>query len=232
MSRGDRPRPSLTALVSVALVLTACGGGGTDDPTASATTLASASSVLAAQGQGGGRSTGAVTLSDVSAEGLLFMREEEQLAHDVYAASAALWDLPVFSNIMASESSHVLAIVGRLDRYGLSDPMAEMPEGRFASAAFQTLYDTLVARSRTGLIEALTVGVEIEELDMRDIAERMASTTEADILQVYENLLRGSRNHLRAFVARLVEAGGSYTPQYISQEAFDEIVSSPAETGR
>ena len=160
------------------------------------------------------------------------MREEEQLAHDVYAASAMLWDLPVFSNIRDSESSHVAAIAGLLDRYGLVDPMAGLPEGRFASEAFQTLYDTLTARSRTGLIEALTVGAEIEELDMRDIAALMERTTEADVLQVYGNLLKGSRNHLRAFMARLVEAGGDYTPQYISQEAFDEIVSTPMETGR
>jgi hypothetical protein len=48
---------------------------------------------------------------------------------------------------------------------------------------------------------------------------------------VYDNLLRGSRNHLRAFMKVLVQQGGSYVPQYISQAEFDAIVNSPVETG-
>lgn len=44
--------------------------------------------------------------------------------------------------------------------------------------------------------------------------------------------MRGSRNHLRAFMKVLTQLGGTYTPQYISQEAFDAIVNSAVETGR
>ena len=82
------------------------------------------------------------------------------------------------------------------------------------------------------LIDALKVGVEIEELDMRDIAAQMVDIDNADILMVYDNLLRGSRNHLRAFMKVLTQQGGTYVPKYISQEEFDAIVNSPVETGR
>jgi len=81
-------------------------------------------------------------------------------------------------------------------------------------------------------VEALKVGAQIEELDMRDIEAQMTVVDNADILSVYDDLLRGSRNHLRAFMKVLVQLGGSYTPQYISQEQFDSIVTSPMETGR
>jgi hypothetical protein len=170
-------------------------------------------------------------LSSTEADSLAFMREEEQLAHDVYAASATLWGTPVFANISSSEATHSAAVNALLDRYQLADPLAGLANGTFKSPAFQTLYATLVASSRTSLIEALKVGARIEELDMRDITVQKAGIDNADVLMVYDNLLRGSRNHLRAFMKVLVQQGGSYVPQYISQAEFDAIVNSPVETG-
>ena len=173
------------------------------------------------------------TLSVAESDGLVYMREEEELAHAVYVASAARWTtVPVFANIAASESTHTAAVKTLLDRYQLADPLAGLPLGSFQAPLFQTLYAQLTAASEVSLVEALKVGVQIEELDINDIAARQASVDNADILLVYDNLLRGSRNHLRAYMKVLVQQGGSYTPQYISQATFDAIVNSPMEPGR
>lgn len=173
------------------------------------------------------------TVSVTEADDLAFMREEEELAHAVYAASALHWpSLPIFSNISASEATHTAAVKTLLDRYQLADPLAGLPPGTFKTPAFQTLYTSLVAASSVSLIEALKVGVQIEELDIADITSRLAGIDNADILMVFDNLLRGSRNHLRAYMKVLTLQGGSYTPQYISQTEFDAIVASPMETGR
>lgn len=170
-------------------------------------------------------------LSTAEADSLAFMREEEQLAHDVYAVSATLWSPPVFANISASEATHSAAVKALLDRYQLADPLAGLANGTFKTPAFQSLYSSLVAASRVSLIEALKVGAQIEELDMRDITVQKAAIDNADILMVYDNLLRGSRNHLRAFMKVLTQQGGIYVPQYIGQAEFDAIVNSPVETG-
>lgn len=170
-------------------------------------------------------------LSTAEADSLAFMREEEQLAHDVYAVSATLWSPPVFANIAASEATHSAAVKALLDRYQLADPLAGLANGTFKTPAFQSLYSSLVAASRVSLIEALKVGAQIEELDIRDITVQKAAIDNADILMVYDNLLRGSRNHLRAFLKVLTQQGGTYVPQYISQAEFDAIVNSPVETG-
>ena len=50
-------------------------------------------------------------------------------------------------------------------------------------------------------------------------------------LAVFESLMKGSRNHMRAFMSQLVKQGAGYTPQYISQAELDAIVNSPRETG-
>lgn len=209
----------------------ACGGSDSPPPvlnvTADGTTTIDAAALAAAL------ATYPVSpLSTAERDSLLFMREEEQLAHDVYAVSATLWPQPIFANIRDSEATHAAAVKTLLDRYQLPDPLAGLPSGSFKTPAFQTLYQSLVARSRTSVIEALKVGVEIEELDIRDITAQKAAIDNADILMVYDHLLRGSRNHLRAFMKVLAQLGGSYVPVYISQAEFDAIVNSPIETGR
>ena len=171
-------------------------------------------------------------LSAAEADGLAFMREEEQLAHDVYAVSATLYAAqPIFSNITASEATHSAAIKALLDRYQQPDPLSGLPNGTFKTTAFQTLYDTLVLTSSGSLLAATQVGLEIEELDLRDITRLTADVDNADILLVYSHLLRGSRNHLRAFWTVLVQQGGTYVPKYLTQTEFDAIVNSPIETG-
>lgn len=229
-----RRRGSVTAraVVAAALVtaLAACGGGGDPAP------------VLRVDGSGistfDAPALGTVLagyplapLSTAEAASLAFMRQEEQLAHDVYAVSAALWATPVFGNITASEATHSAAVKALLDRYGLADPLAGRPNGSFPSAAFQSLYDSLAAASRRGLVDALKVGVEIEELDIHDITTQKPGIDNADILVVYDNLLRGSRNHLRAYMKVLVQQGGSYVPSHLSQAEFDAIVNSATESG-
>ena len=175
--------------------------------------------------------TSSGTLSEDERTGLLFMREEEKLAHDIYLALYAEWQLPIFQNIARSEQTHTGAVLQLLTRYGLDDPAAGLPAGEFIDPTLQSLYDQLVAQGRASLEAALRVGAAIEEIDILDLEERLAQTNKADIRRVYENLLAGSRNHLRAFVETLEQQTGmSYTPHYLTQTAYDAIVSGA--TGR
>lgn len=222
-----------SAIVAAVIGLLAACGGGSDGNPHMMSVNADGSSSISAEALATTLATYPLApLSAAEAAGLAYMREEEQLAHDVYAVSASLYNQqPVFANITGSEATHSAAIKALLDRYQQPDPLQGLISGTFGTTEFQTLYDSLVATSRTSLIAALTVGVQIEELDMRDIAAKKADTDNADILMVYDNLLRGSRNHLRAYMKVLTAQGGSYTPQYITQAEFDAIVGSPIETG-
>jgi hypothetical protein len=210
--------------------LVACGGG--NDPSPVMGVDGNGSSTINADALAAQLLTYPLAeLAATEVESLVFMREEEQLAHDVYAVSATLWAPPIFANISASEATHSAAMKALIDRYQLVDPLAGLAEGTFKTPAFQVLYDALVAASRISLVEALKVGVEIEELDIRDITAQKVGVDNADILMVYDNLLRGSRNHLRAYMKVLTQQGGTYVPQYISQAEFDAIVNSAIETG-
>ena len=169
-------------------------------------------------------------LSDTEIEGILYMREEEKLARDVYLTLYEVWGLPVFENIARSEASHMEAVHTLIDRYGLVDPAAA-EVGVFTDPTLQGLYDQLVADGRTSLADALRVGATIEEIDILDLQQRLAQTDQTDIVLVYENLMKGSRNHLRAFVSTLTrQTGETYQPQYLDPASYESIVNSARET--
>ena len=162
---------------------------------------------------------------------LLYMREEEKLARDVYRAMDNLWGLRVFRNISYAEQRHMDALLGLLERHGIEDPVGDSPDGEFANTELQDLFNQLVAQGSESLNAALIVGATIEDLDIHDLDQALTRTDNEDIQIVYQNLRKGSRNHLRAFTSLLEANGVTYTPQFISQVVFDEILNSPMERG-
>ena len=131
--------------------------------------------------------------------GLNLMREEEKLARDVYLYLYNKWGLRTFSNIAESEQTHMDSIKTLLDRYGLPDPASGKAAGVFGDAHLQELYNQLIAQGSKSTDEAWNVGIAIEELDIDDLEKLIAATTKADIILVYQNLLKGSESHLAAF---------------------------------
>jgi hypothetical protein len=135
------------------------------------------------------------------AAGLIKMREEEKLARDVYNYLYQTWGLSIFKNIAASEQTHTSAIKTLLDRYQIADPVTDNSIGVFADPALQALFNDLISQGTQSLASALQVGIAIEKLDISDLQAELALTTKIDITTVYQNLLRGSQNHLRSFTA-------------------------------
>lgn len=162
-------------------------------------------------------------LTENEKAGLQLMREEEKLAHDVYTVLFEKWQLLPFSNITRSESRHFEAIGYLLETYNLEDPAYEEP-GKFRNKELAELYDSLVAKGAESLVAALEVGAFIEEVDIKDLQELLEAKPEAQIATVYENLLRGSENHIRAFTRNLSFRDQVYTPKVLSVAAYAEIV--------
>lgn len=138
-------------------------------------------------------------LSAAEVADLQYMSEEEKLAHDVYTYIYQTWGLRPFSNIAKSEQRHTDAVGTILDAVGAEDLTDGAAAGEFTDPGLQALYDGLVAQASGSAAAAYEVGVLIEETDIADLEERMAATDDVSVLQVYENLLKGSYNHLRAF---------------------------------
>ncbi|HOT13384.1 MAG TPA: DUF2202 domain-containing protein [Bacteroidales bacterium] len=170
-------------------------------------------------------------LTETELASLVKIKDEEKLARDVYAALYQKWASPVFSRITNAENNHLSAINLLLAYYGSSDTLIG-EVGVFTNAEVQALYNNLVSAGSTTIEDAYKTGALIEEMDINDLQNVIATTSNANITMVMENLERGSRNHLRAFNKQLVTLGITYVPTYISQSAYDQIVNSSIEKGK
>jgi len=164
-----------------------------------------------------------VEFTEQDAETLAWMREEEKLARDVYINLFQLWNKPVFGNISGSEQRHFDTIGDRMEQYRVPDP--SLPEiGAFSNPEIQSLYDALMEQGSISATEAFWVGATIEDVDIRDLQIAIENTDISYLKTTYGNLLEGSKNHLRAFVRQLDQAGVTYEPQFIDPVLYEAII--------
>lgn len=162
---------------------------------------------------------------------VVYLREEEKLARDVYFMLFDKWQLPIFSNIAQAEQRHMDLVLILLETYAVEDPIVDDTVGVFTDTALGALYNELVAAGEVSLIEALKVGAEIEDMDLADLYDLLDLTDNDHISLVAHNLAKGSRNHLRAFMRALEAQDATYAPQYLHPDDFDEILDAGMERG-
>jgi hypothetical protein len=171
-----------------------------------------------------------VAPTPAEAADMVFMREEEKLARDIYLRMHEQYELALFANIAAAEQNHSDAMLRLLTRYRLPDPSAGNLAGEFTNAELQSLYDVLLAAGSRDVASALRVGGLIEEVDIADGIAAIGNATRSDIDAVYDSLMCGSRNHLRGFAATIEALTGQrYVAQALPQESVDAILAAPME---
>ena len=187
---------------------------------------------------GGGGGAGIASLpyeepSAVEIEALTYMVEEEKVARDVYNVLYETWGIPVFANIANAEQRHMDAIIGLLDKYELVNPVANLEAGQFVNSELQTLYNNLITAGQVNEEEALLVGATIEDVDIYDLIHELQVVDNEDIIRVFENLLKGSENHLRAFCSLLAMYGyDPYQAQFLTQAEINEILAATQIKGK
>jgi hypothetical protein len=169
-------------------------------------------------------------LTQEEIDGIYYMREEEKLARDVYLELYDIWGTNIFSNIAKSEQSHMDWVKLLIDKYELQDPMIN-DVGKFSDEMLQELFDQLLELGSQSAEQAMFVGCTIEDVDIYDIDIRIAETDNIDVQAIYQNLLKGSRNHMRAFSRQYDNYGQSYSAQYITQGKLESILASGQEPG-
>ena len=69
-----------------------------------------------------------------------------------------------------------------------------------------------------------------QETDVKAVLTKV-QTGNADVQRVFENLLRGSENHLRAFVQALSARDQDYQPHYLTHDAYETILNGASGNG-
>lgn len=165
--------------------------------------------------------TGTLTKEEI--DGLMEMREEEKLAHDVYVTFYKMYKFKIFDNISKSETAHTSSVLYVINGFKLTDPTPAAAT-KFSNPLFTDLYAQLTKKGAVSLVEALKVGAFIEEYDIADLKRLIEETKNPTIAKVYGNLLRGSYFHLTAYTNALKFKGVIYTPTILSAEEYKDIL--------
>ncbi|KQC15914.1 MAG: hypothetical protein APR56_11430 [Methanosaeta sp. SDB] len=156
-------------------------------------------------------------------DGILFIREEERMAEDLYLELYNIVKLSIFLSVADSEQIHMDSVAILMDRYGLEDPVRD-GDGVYANETLQKMYDDLLASGEKSPEDALKAAALVEETSVHDLEVQIINTEKPDIRSVYGGLLMGSEKHLRSFARALEELGVEYSPQLLSREEYDKIV--------
>ena len=157
-----------------------------------------AASLLAAVALAPG-ATAVTTLTTAQKSQLKYLAEEEKLARDVYAYLAKNVTNQKFSNISRSEQTHMNYMATLLTKYKVTNPTKGKAAGVFVNKDIQALYNTLTKQGSAGILEAMAVGVKIEEVDIASLQKLLAKAMPADVKAALDLLLAASNNHLEAF---------------------------------
>lgn len=170
-------------------------------------------------------------LATAETAAILYAREEEKMARDAFRVFDQQYAPDALTRIAASEQTHMDAIRLLIEKYGLTDPVTDDAVGTFTDETIRALYDAFVDQGAGSLVEALEAGAAIQELSIADLEDGLRSVDNTDVACVFENLQKGSRNHLRRLVDLLGDRDVTYAPLYLSQDAFDAIIESAMEQG-
>jgi hypothetical protein len=165
----------------------------------------------------------AAALSQREMNGILFIWEEEKVARDLYRSLYNESNLSIFVDLARSEQNHMDMALALMDKYGLQAPVSD-EHGLFSNQTLIGYYDELLAKGRQSPQDALEAAAAFEEISIVDLEKEIAAAEAEDVRVVYEGLLAGSRKHLRSYVRDLQEQGIQYSPQYLSQEEFEETI--------
>lgn len=166
----------------------------------------------------------AISISEAQQAHLLQLYEEEKLAHDIYAQFYAEHAYKPFGHHTDAEATHMGLVNDILLVYNLSAP--QNPAGVFDNTDYQKAYDEWLPKGLADGVEACYIGAYIEEMDILDLMNAIENIAEKDdIKAMYETLLSGSENHLRAYNRFLkMQFNIDYQPKLMDQATFDAII--------
>ncbi|MEK7600143.1 MAG: DUF2202 domain-containing protein [Patescibacteria group bacterium] len=199
-----RINPRIFAAIAVGVLVLAGAGAYFALHRASDSTqnTAGKSSTITSQNITTGTKTQPAVASNSTEDLLLYLIEEEKLAHDVYTVMYQKYGANVFGNILQSESTHQGKVLTLLQARNIMDPRsAEV--GVFKNQQLQAFYDRLIEQGNKSATEAYKAGVAIEEKDIADISAQLATATDDDVITALVSLRDGSESHLRAFNRQL-----------------------------
>jgi hypothetical protein len=163
-------------------------------------------------------------LTQAEQDSLIQMVHWEKFFEQVYNQFHQQWQHEVFKNVPQNEAKHSKALEALLTKYKLTLANTD-------NASLTQLQEDWITQGNTSLVAALTVSAIMEDKYLVELQNALSNKAvdNFDIQFVYQNLAKGSRNHLRTLISVLKEQRVEYQAHYLTPANFQEIIHSPHE---
>jgi|GEM_PF-719649 len=168
-------------------------------------------------------------LTDTETSDIMYLQEAQKLERDlyIYLGQQSPGD-PLFASLAQSAATLMNADDSILSRYNLTNP-EQNAAGQFSNPQIQQLYQLYTGQAGGTVPNALLIAAQSEDQHIASLYAAIGHTTNADLKFIYSQQLAFASNNLRAISQQLGGYGQSYTPQYLSQDAYNAIVTTPIE---
>lgn len=157
----------------------------------------------------------------------LFLKlyQEEKLAYDLYGEFYERWSLGVFNKVQQREAKHVWCVERIMDNYGF-DYNTNTNSGIYPDKDIQRMYDDLTVKGCISDLAALEAAAYIKEKHISQLRERIRYQEDEYVVKVIFLMESAAQSHLRAFVKSIRLSGSDYSPVFLTDDEFSNVMDS------
>ena len=155
----------------------------------------------------------------------LFLKlyQEEKMAYDLYGEFYERWSLSVFNTVQQREAKHVWCVERIMDNYGYKY-RTNKNTGLYQDKEIQKIYDEFTVKGCISDLAALEAAAYIKEKHIASLRERIRYQEDGYVVKVIFLMENAAQSHLKAFVNSIRLSGSDYSPQFLTDDEFNNIM--------
>ena len=166
-----------------------------------------------------------VTPTSADEEYLQYLYESILMTGEIFRNSYEKWGIPEFNNVSRKEFSSLDSIRTILDKYKIKNPAANHHAGIYFNPQIQLWHNENLSKAIFSYDDALVTAIRLEEKIIYDIQQHSTKEiTNNDLRNLYTKLNASATSHLKIFYQLLMNRGGSFSPEYLSQPEFEKLL--------
>lgn len=155
----------------------------------------------------------------------LFLKlyQEEKMVYDLLGEFHERWSLSVFYSVQQREAKHVWCVERIMDNYGYKYK-TNSNKGSYQDKEIQKIYDELTVKGCISDLAALEAAAYLKEKFIFHLRERIRYQEDGYVVKVIFLMESAAQSHLKAFVKSIRLSGSDYSPQFLTEDEFCNIM--------
>lgn len=154
---------------------------------------------------------------------LLKLYSEEKMAYDLYGEFYERWQLNVFSDVQQREARHVWCVEVIMNKYSAA-VSAGKKKILYHDKETEDLYNELSVKGCISDLSALEAAAYLKEKFISDLRTRALNINDGYLLKVIFLLEKAAKSHFQAFVKSIRLSGSDYTPAFLTDGEYSNIM--------